>query len=372
MMRMNGDAQPLWTQPMLVAQAVQDSCELFSLTPLADGEALACYFAEQLYLSCVNGNAVRWCTQIGGLPLPFVITPDNEGGAYLLNSQDDGAYHYLINMQHVDASGQLRWPGFGILFGDQAHGVEATPYVAPAGDGGIYVVWCVNQASTFDLYMQRLSEAGEYMWQMPGQLLHSGPTGTQPIGLCNDGRGNLFVAWTDNVNGNIVLRGKHVDSFGNTIGQWWQPDDGGLIADTLVATAGSVVPVSPGMISVGWTSMVHDPSAGYEPRFQLLRLDATTAAHSGSTVPSRYALSQNYPNPFNPTTQIAFALPKSGLTTLKVYDLLGREVTTLLDRHLQAGDHRINFDAGTLASGVYFYRLESGSLSATKKMLLLK
>jgi hypothetical protein len=91
-----------------------------------------------------------------------------------------------------------------------------------------------------------------------------------------------------------------------------------------------------------------------------------------STVPDKYTLGQNYPNPFNPTTNIKFAIPKNGLVTLKIYDILGREVTTLVNEVKTAGSYLVDFNASTLSSGIYFYRLESNGFRETKKMMLIK
>lgn len=85
-----------------------------------------------------------------------------------------------------------------------------------------------------------------------------------------------------------------------------------------------------------------------------------------------YQLYQNYPNPFNPTTEIQFTLPKNEHVTLKVYDVLGREVARLIEGELQSGLYKVKFDASKLTSGVYYYRLESGSFNQTKKMMLIK
>jgi hypothetical protein len=85
-----------------------------------------------------------------------------------------------------------------------------------------------------------------------------------------------------------------------------------------------------------------------------------------------FSLSQNYPNPFNPTTTIDFSLPERAMVSLKVYDVLGREVATLLDEMKDAGAHQVRFNAGTLSSGVYYYTLRYGSVSQTKKMILAK
>ena len=89
-------------------------------------------------------------------------------------------------------------------------------------------------------------------------------------------------------------------------------------------------------------------------------------------VPVSYQLSQNYPNPFNPTTSIDYDLPLDGKVTLKIYDMLGCEVKTLVDEYQESGKYTTSFDAGKLSSGIYIYKIVSGSYSAQKKMLLLK
>lgn len=91
-----------------------------------------------------------------------------------------------------------------------------------------------------------------------------------------------------------------------------------------------------------------------------------------NTLPNNFYLSQNYPNPFNPTTIISYQIPNSGFISLKVFDILGREVKTLVNEVKNAGSYSVEFNAINLVSGVYFYRIESGKYSASKKLLLLK
>ncbi len=86
----------------------------------------------------------------------------------------------------------------------------------------------------------------------------------------------------------------------------------------------------------------------------------------------RYELSQNYPNPFNPSTMIEYELASAGEVRLEVFDMLGRKVTTLVGERQSAGTHRVNFNAANLSSGVYFYTIQSGRFSQTKKMLMVK
>ena len=89
-------------------------------------------------------------------------------------------------------------------------------------------------------------------------------------------------------------------------------------------------------------------------------------------LPKEYELSQNYPNPFNPTTTIKYSIPSNGIISLKVFDVLGNEVTTLVNASQNIGSYEVNFDASKLSSGTYFYQLKSGNFTVTKKLLLLK
>jgi hypothetical protein len=89
-------------------------------------------------------------------------------------------------------------------------------------------------------------------------------------------------------------------------------------------------------------------------------------------LPSHYALSQNYPNPFNPSTTIKFELPKASQVNLTVFDILGREVSVLVNERREAGVHEVKFDGSKLASGVYVYRLQAGGFVQSKRLVLLK
>ena len=119
-----------------------------------------------------------------------------------------------------------------------------------------------------------------------------------------------------------------------------------------------------------------------EAEFNLLNSvnDASTVAkrtsdkvsYTGNTIPVTYDLSQNYPNPFNPATTINYQLPKTGFVTLKIYDILGKEVATLVKEQKNQGRYIAHFNATHLASGVYIYQLRVNDYVSSKKMLLLK
>jgi len=100
--------------------------------------------------------------------------------------------------------------------------------------------------------------------------------------------------------------------------------------------------------------------------------DAWTGVADNNMTVNTYQLAQNYPNPFNPTTTIQYSLMKPGMVTLAIYDILGRRISTIVNQNQTAGTHSVSFDASKFSSGVYFYRIESGSFTSVKKMMLLK
>jgi hypothetical protein len=91
-----------------------------------------------------------------------------------------------------------------------------------------------------------------------------------------------------------------------------------------------------------------------------------------NALPTKFRLDQNYPNPFNPSTMIQFSLPKPMLANLELYNLLGQKVKTLLNKEIEAGEHKYFLQAHNLTSGVYFYRFQAGNYVQTKKLTVLK
>ena len=124
-----------------------------------------------------------------------------------------------------------------------------------------------------------------------------------------------------------------------------------------------------------WTggNSLHIPAhvgGDFAVTFKRLIMDVGGAAHA--VLPDRMRLEQNYPNPFNPSTTLTFALPHGGRAVIRVHDLLGREVATILDEDMEAGTHTVNFDGSGLSSGIYLYRLEANGVQLTRTMALLK
>jgi formylglycine-generating enzyme len=135
------------------------------------------------------------------------------------------------------------------------------------------------------------------------------------------------------------------------------------------------------IIAPDWQDITHQPMRIYQDRGNtgvisdsLVVTNQVGEAGVGSTegVPERFSLDQNYPNPFNPATVIRFGLPFASRVVLTVYDVLGREVAVLVDEKREAGSYEVTFNGASLSSGMYFYRMDAGSFTQTRKLMLLR
>ena len=107
------------------------------------------------------------------------------------------------------------------------------------------------------------------------------------------------------------------------------------------------------------------------------KLDGSAIGEIQTDIPQKYQLYQNYPNPFNPGTKIKYLIPRNSFVSLKVFNMLGQQITTLVNEEQKAGEYTIDFsanggNASSLASGIYMYRLQAGNFSSTKKMILIR
>ena len=143
--------------------------------------------------------------------------------------------------------------------------------------------------------------------------------------------------------------------------------------DTLsISNPTAAISLQPGEFHIYTTVKLPTPEEGI-----LTGVESTE--NINKIIPASFSLEQNYPNPFNPTTKIRYSIPASlnsskegNFTQLKVYDLLGNEIITLVNKEQQPGNYEVNFNGTSLASGIYFYTIRIGSFVSTKKMVLLK
>jgi hypothetical protein len=130
-------------------------------------------------------------------------------------------------------------------------------------------------------------------------------------------------------------------------------------------------------INGNWILTVYDSSTSEKAKLMGWGLRPNNIINVGidpisTEIPDVYNLYQNYPNPFNPVTNIKFEIPKTSLVKITVYDILGKEIQSILNENKEPGIYEVKFDGSKLSSGTYFYRIEAGNYTAFKKMILLK
>ena len=158
------------------------------------------------------------------------------------------------------------------------------------------------------------------------------------------------------------------ENTGNVQNPQWQRNDA-LVVELEVKQSST-----PGFADLDNDGRIDCIVGEYDGNFTYFKnLFAPTSVHDEFLeTPKEFSLSQNYPNPFNPTTKISWQSSRGGWQTLRIYDVLGKEITTLVDEYKPAGSYDVEFDSNNLTSGVYFYHLKAGSFMETKKMILIR
>jgi len=225
-------------------------------------------------------------------------------------------------------------------------------------DGGIVISGNNILSDTSNAVILKLNQDGDIIWQKTYTLL-----GNQTIScirkLTDEG---FILAGDTEIDGNqdaLLLR---TDQEGNLL---WTKTLGGNYDDFAYAVEQTS---DGGYIVTGGTC----PDSNQVPDLWLIRLGTDPLSVYNEKNITTYYIHQNFPNPFNPTTTIKYQIPEISFVTLKVYDVLGNEITTLVSDEKSAGYYEVEFNASSLSSGIYFYRLQAGNYAETKKMILIK
>jgi subtilisin family serine protease/subtilisin-like proprotein convertase family protein len=193
--------------------------------------------------------------------------------------------------------------------------------------------------------------------------------------------GDLSIALT-HLAGSVTLCGQVGSGGDNFIGTILNDSASTPIGSGVAPFTGSFQPSSPlsGMnglaVNGSWKLAIDDLASGDSGVLKawclVLRYQTLVGGIGTVEIPNYFSLAQNYPNPFNPNTSIKFSVPSAELVTLKVYDVLGKEVAVLVNEMKQPGFHTVDFNASNLASGIYFYRIDAGEFTSVKRMILVK
>ena len=318
-----------------------------------------------------------------------VIETSDSGFAFTGFSNTQTTFSRDVWLVRTDAAGDTLWTR---TFGGTGSDLGAA--VLQTADNGFIVTGKTRViGGEYDLYLIRTDENGNTLWTKT----YNGPSSPNSV---DDGRdielmsdGGVAIVGFSNLN-TWLLR---TDANGDTLWTKQYPGSGGdsfdktsdggfvivggiqlirtnangdlLWSTTFAGLANSVQQTSDG----GYIVAGYNFFSATKDDLWLARFGSDpTSIEKDIETPNEYLLFQNYPNPFNPSTKISWQSPVSSHQSLKVYDLLGNEIATLVNESKPAGSYEVEFDASELTSGIYFYELQSGSFIETKKMILIK
>jgi hypothetical protein len=365
---------------------------------------------DDIYAQRINSSgAVQWtadgvvvCTNTSVQDNP-TITIDGSGGA-IITWFDSRAGNYDIYAQRINSSGTAQWTADGLAVCTLTS-TQFTPDISSDGSGGAIITWSDARNSTYyDVYAQRINSSGAAQWAADGVAISTvGGKATYPV-ITGDASGGI-ITWMDSRNASIDIYASGVSADGNI---------GVLPVELTTFTANS----TDSKVTLNWQTATEVNNYGFDVERTLVRsakwgkigfiegngnsnspkeysfIDNT--AISGKYIyrlkqidndgkyeyskevevdlgmPAEFSLKQNYPNPFNPETVISYQMPVSGKASLKIFDMLGRAVATLVDEVKEAGTYNVSFNGRAFTSGAYFYRFQSGNFVKINKMVLMK
>jgi hypothetical protein len=323
-----------------------------------------------------NGDYISLSCSLGDVQIaPYqgywvrVASDDNEyvlssesymkssAGGYLKQPHTNPSEGVFVSLTVSDETSRFTNKAHLLLSEDGTFGRDLTdaPKLSPAGLAQAY------------LSFYSLDEQGRpyFLQDLPQDAIASDQKLRIPLDIATTKAGEYTMQWTlpgpHVFSGRVYLRDHQSDEV-------MELQEGGSYRFEVAATHPSSDHSQGSGESMNWA----DPVQG-DPRFELLiAASGVDGLSELGDVPTDFTLAQNYPNPFNPTTQISYQLPVDSRVRLAVFDMLGRQVATLVDEQMAAGRHSVTFDAGNLSSGIYLYRLQAGNTVMTRKLTIMK
>ncbi len=304
--------------------------------------------------------------------------PDKQGGVFIIWEDSRGpSYNRKYYGQYLNASGVNQWIVNGKRLTSETQDLSGCANFIVDGSNGLIFGYSIY-ISYYDNHImaQRVSNNGTVLWDTLGVPICSRKWGRSTPEMINDANGGAIMAWhcdrtseTADYPGYLYdIYAQRVDTSGNIL---WATNGVPVSTATNGQSFPKVLPIDGGGAILTWRD--HRGGANLDIYAQRLNANGTiTDVKTSASMPDKFELYQNYPNPFNPSTVISWQLPVGSWVTLKVYNMLGQEVATLVDEKKKAGRYEVEFDASTLSSGVYLYRLQTETFTETKKLVLIR
>jgi uncharacterized delta-60 repeat protein len=321
---------------------------------------------EVIIIKYNNSLDTLWSVHINGNDNAYNefaidIALDDTSNVYALcRLQNDPGFTDFAVVK-INSSGQVIWREEF----DQDGGQDIPEDMVMDDEGNIYVTGRVRRTGGGgynDFVVIKYNNAGVQQWKS----YYDGPEhfDDDPIGINVDQNGNVYVCGESNPNGGSHFKFTVVKFNADGSFDWDYVYD-----ENVSSKAVGIWIDNSGFVYAGGEG--ESPNGNHD--LMVVKLNSTTGVEEEyENSLKSFRLEQNYPNPFNPTTNFEFRIASFGFVSLKVFDVLGKEVATLVNEEKPAGNYKIAFDASGLSSGVYFYKLQSGNFVESKKMILLR
>jgi len=314
-------------------------------------------------------NGVATCTMAADQLTPDIAS-DGADGVIITWTDYRSSTDFNIYAQRVGPSGAIVWVVDGVVMNNNVAYAQIDPMIVSDGLGGAIISWTdYRTGTTADIYAQRVNTTGAVQWTATGVIICTA-VGDQIFSqLVSDGNNGAYITWEDHRNaGNSDIYAQRIAS--NAALNW--------AATGFEICTFANDQLRPYLVSNGNQGAIvvwQDYRSGnnfdvYEVGFNtsgIIGIDPF-----GNYTPDEFSLSQNFPNPFNPVTVINYGLKTSGNVKITIFNTLGENIGVILNKVQSAGTHTVTWDAAGYPSGVYFYKLETGSFTDIKKMVLAK
>ncbi|MFH1119421.1 MAG: T9SS type A sorting domain-containing protein [Bacteroidota bacterium] len=338
------------------------------------------HYSTDIYAQLINSNGeMQW--KANGVEICTAqweqsftaLASDGKGGA-IITWEDFRTSPVAIYAQRIDSGGVVRWKPDGMAISAIAYG-QISPKIVNDERGGAIITWQVNSSGNhYDIYAQRIDTNGLVHWTVNGAAICTAGFQQQDPSIINDGSGGAIITWEDQRSGTSYdIYAQRIDTSG--LIQW--------AANGIAVSTARYDQIFPTIASNGIGGAIitwQDYRVSYPDIVDIYAqqvnsegiLGVVTGNIGQPITDQNFVLHQNYPNPFNSKTSISWQSPVHGYTELKIYDFTGREIRTLVQAQMIAGEYHTSFDASGLPAGVYFYQIRLNGWVETREMVLLQ
>jgi predicted lipoprotein with Yx(FWY)xxD motif len=324
-----------------------------------------------------TANGVAICTASNHQFGP-VVTSDGANGAIIVWTDSRSGTTPDIYSQRISAAGDVQWTADGVAVSTALRD-QFSPAITSDGANGAIIAWDdYRNGTTRDIYSQRISAAGDVQWTSNGVAICTAFYEQLLSGIISDGASGAIIVWDDRRNLHVTngdIYSQRINAAGVV---QWTANGVAICTNSYDQFWSAITSNGANGAIIVWNDWRNDANIGNMDIYaQRVNSDGTLGGTTGvegleTDLPVDFSLKQNYPNPFNPSTCIKYAIGSEQLVSLKIYNVLGNDIATLVNEEKPAGTYEINFNASQLSSGVYFYKLQAGSFLETKKLTLIK